>query len=299
MTKGSGSGVPKTGAAGADDFSARLARDKQRLTPAMRRVADFIDQNRTDVLLCSALELARLTHASDATIIRTAQALGFDGLDSLRASLAASLGATPSSVERELISSLEIVGKDVDLAISRVLDSQEQALRTLQKKKVASLISSAVQTLARAKRIAVFGMGPTGYIAGYFCERLRRSGRRQILLNQSGGRLADQLLDLEPGDALLMLAYGKPYSEAAATIAEAQRLKMPIVLVSDSLDDSLSRYADVIVPAPRSNRAQVSLHGATVACLEAIAFGLAATDPERAARSVQRLSMLRNRIANG
>src|SRR5262249_54778021 len=136
---------------------------------------------------------------------------------------------------------------------ARVLESQEKALKTLGKKKIVAQIANAVRILSSARRIVVFGMGPTGFIAGYFCERLRRNGFRQVLLNQSGGRLADQLLDLEPGDALLMLAYGKPYREAAATIGEAQRLKLPIVLVSDSLEHSLSRHADLIVPAPRSS----------------------------------------------
>lgn len=282
-----------------DEYSRRLARQKDRLTPAMLRAAHFIDQNRADVLLCSAAELARLTHASDATIVRTAQALGFDGLAALRAALAASLGAAASPVQEELLTSLDSVGADVDRAVARVLGNEEKSLKTLRTKKVTALISDAVRILAGARRIAVFGMGPTGYISGYFCERLRRNGLKQILLNQSGGRLADQLLDLEPGDALLMLAYGRPYREASAAIGEAQRLKLPIVLVSDSLDHSLARHADLIVPAPRSNRDQISLHGATVICLEAIAFGLAAFDPDRASRSVQRLSILRSKIANG
>jgi DNA-binding MurR/RpiR family transcriptional regulator len=282
-----------------DEYSRRLARHKDRLTPAMLRAAHFIDQNRADVLLCSAAELARLTHASDATIVRTAQALGFEGLAGMRAALAASLGSTASPVQAELLTSLDGVGADVDRAVAKVLGNEERSLKTLRSKKVAALIADAVRILAGARRIAVFGMGPTGYIAGYFCERLRRNGLRQILLNQSGGRLADQLLDLEPGDALLMLAYGKPYREAAAAIGEAQRLKLPIVLVSDSLDHSLARHADLIVPAPRSNRDQISLHGGTVICLEAIAFGLAAVDPDRASRSVQRLSILRSKIANG
>src|SRR5215470_15321204 len=109
-----------------DEYSRRLARHKDRLTPAMLRAAHFIDQNRADVLLCSAAELARLTQASDATIVRTAQAMGFEGLAGMRAALAASLGGAPSPVQAELLTSLGGVGADVDRAVAKVLGNEEK-----------------------------------------------------------------------------------------------------------------------------------------------------------------------------
>lgn len=40
---------------------------------------------------------------------------------------------------------------------------------------------------------------------------LNRAGRRTLCLDASGIMLADQLLGLSEGDAVLAMAYGRPY----------------------------------------------------------------------------------------
>jgi DNA-binding MurR/RpiR family transcriptional regulator len=71
-----------------DVFADRYARVRNRLSPSFKRVAAFIDDHRLDVLTLSALDLAREIGTSDATVVRTVQALGFDGLADLRHELA-------------------------------------------------------------------------------------------------------------------------------------------------------------------------------------------------------------------
>ena len=67
----------------------------------------------------------------------------------------------------------------------------------------------------------------------YLDEWSMTEAQKQAVIDRAGGQIADQLLDLEAGDAVLMLAYGEPYREAEATIAEARRLQLPIVLITD------------------------------------------------------------------
>ena len=126
-----------------------------------------------------------------------------------------------------------------------------------------------------------------------------RAGRSARALDASGIALADQMLDLGAGDALLVLAYGRAYREVVALFGEARRLGLPIVLVTDSLDRSLARHADVVVPARRGRARRVALHGATLVALEAIALGLAAMDGDRALAALDRLNDLRAAIAGG
>lgn len=148
-----------------------------------------------------------------------------------------------------------------------------------------------------ARQVLVFGLGPSAALARYAATLLARSGRASRALDASGIALADQLLDLRPGDALLVLAYGRAYREVAAVFAEARRLALPLVLVTDSLDRALARHADVVVPARRGRARRVALHGATLVALEAVALGLAAMDDPRALAALDRLNDLRAAIA--
>jgi DNA-binding MurR/RpiR family transcriptional regulator len=61
------------------------------LSPTAARVARFIDQHRATAIASSAAKLAARTGTSDATVVRTVQALGFEGLPELKEALVAGL----------------------------------------------------------------------------------------------------------------------------------------------------------------------------------------------------------------
>ena len=56
----------------------------EQISPAEQRVARFFQKNREEVLYASASALAVNSGTSDATVVRTAKALGFKGMGELR-----------------------------------------------------------------------------------------------------------------------------------------------------------------------------------------------------------------------
>ena len=71
-----------------DRLTARLEERMAMLSASSQRVAAYIDANRFEALTKSAAELAWAIGTSDATVIRTVQALGFSGLPELKRELA-------------------------------------------------------------------------------------------------------------------------------------------------------------------------------------------------------------------
>lgn len=282
--------------AAADLFGQRVAAAQSALSPAERRVIRFIDQNRVATLASSAMQLASSIGTSDATVVRAVQALGFDGLGDLRQALLASLDqrSTPADDMRRTLAD---VGESTDRAIELVLDIQREALEVLRSAAARGKIVAAVSALHRAERIVVFGIGPSAALANYVAVLLGRTGRPARVLDATGTALADQLLGLRSGDALLVLAYTRPYQEVVAVFAEARRLGLPVVLITDSLDSRLARFADVIVPARRGRAERVALHSATLVVLEALVLGLAASNRAGAMAALERLNDLRALVA--
>jgi DNA-binding MurR/RpiR family transcriptional regulator len=283
----------------ADAFGERLAAALPGLPPAGRRVARFLAEHRPLALALSALELAAKTGTSDATVVRTVQALGFAGLPELKRELAAALAAPPPDPAIAMRRTLAEAGADSGRAVDLAIETQREAVEALAQPEARATLRAAVAALHPARRILVFGLGPSAALARYLAILLGRAGRATRALDASGIALADQLLDLGAGDALLVLAYGRAYREVAALFEEARRLGLPLVLVTDSLDRSLARQADVVVPARRGRARRVALHGATLVALEAIALGLAAMDGDRALAALDRLNDLRAAIAGG
>ena len=275
-----------------DPFGARLSAAEATLSPAALKVARFIDRNRVAVLAQSAAELAARIGTSDATVVRTVQALGYAGLAALRQALVADLDGRSTPAD-DLRRTLADTGRNIDRAVDLVLETHQAALAALRAPTIRQKIAAGVEALHPAARIFIFGIGPSAALARYTAMLLRRAGRSAGVLDATGIALADQLLDLRANDAVLLLAYGRPYREVQAVIKEAQRLDLALVLVTDSLAPNLARHASVVIPAQRGRADRVALHAATLAALEALVLGLAACDRERSLAMLERLNDLR------
>ena len=275
-----------------ETLSARVSRLGGSLGAAGQRVAGFIVQNPAATLASSAMDLAASTGTSDATVIRTVQALGYAGLADLKQALVASLepGATPADNMRR---TLEDLDQDATLALDTVLETHAEALTTLRSAAFREQLGRALPVLHGAERIVVFGIGPSAALAHYTSMLLARAGRRSMCLDATGITLADRMLDLRAVDAVLALAYGRTYREVTGLFGEARRLRLPVVLVSDAAESTLAKFADVVLVIPRGKRQRVALHSGTLVGLESMLLALAAANGEQAVATLERLNALR------
>jgi len=260
-----------------------------------RRVLKFIAENREIVLASSAADLGARLGTSDATIVRTVQAAGFAGLNDLKAAILESLTAASSPADN-MRRTLAELASSTGSAVDNVLAAHAEGLNTLASKQGRAQIAEAVHALDAAERIVTFGIGPSSALAIYVSILLARAGRRSRVLNVTGGMLADQLLDLQSGDVVLLLAYGGLYPEVAAVLDEAKSQNLPTVLMTESAGTPLAKLADVVVALPRGRPGNVALHGGTLVALEAIVLALAAARPDDALMSLDRLNALRRAI---
>jgi DNA-binding MurR/RpiR family transcriptional regulator len=268
-----------------------LRQAHQQLGAAGLRVAKFIDENRQIVLASSAAALGARIGTSDATVLRTIQALGFASLADLKSAI---LNGPPVSTPADdMRRTLVDLDRATGVALDGILQAHADGLDVLRSEKCRAQMAASVGVLDGADRIAVFGIGPSSALANYVAMLLARSGRRSWTISATGSMLADQLLDLGKGDALLILAYGRLYREVKAVFGEAKRLRLPTVLMTEADDTPLAKLADVCIAVPRGRPGQMALHGATLVGLEALVLSLAAAKPDAALASLDNLNRLR------
>src|SRR5262249_7226746 len=92
-------------------FDAQLSVALDGLSPAEQRVARLFLEQKEAILLGSAAQIGALVGASDATVVRTAQSLGFESLAALREAALADLTGRPTPGGR-LRRTLNEVGGD-------------------------------------------------------------------------------------------------------------------------------------------------------------------------------------------
>ena len=278
------------------DFAQRFANSAAGLSPAERRVARYFQENREEVLVASAAALAAKAETSDATVVRTAKALGFSGLDELRRALADEIRTALSPADR-LTRTLGEVGDSLSAAFTLTLDIHLQALEGLRRSITDEMFERAIDGIISTRRIAAFGVGPSSAIAGYLSTQLNRFGFEVLTLSSTGLLFADDLQRLREGDLVIMLAYGRVYAELAALLDEIDRRKLRSFLVTDTLAATLRRRVELVLPVARGRADMLSMHTATLGFLEALLVGIATRRPDKTLAALRELNAARAKLA--
>jgi len=264
------------------------------MTPAEQKMAAFFCTQKEAVLLSSAAEIAEKAGTSDATVVRTARSLGFDGLASLREAILADLtGAGPAG---RLKRTLDDMHADPDGILGHVLKTHRESLEVMASVEFAAAFERTVKLLFAARHRFVFGIGPSGSVAEYAALQFNRLGLPTTALSESGVGLADRLMTVREGDAVLMIAYAPVYREVSVILDHAGESGVPVALVGDSLAPFVRKRVAEVLPVPRGKADHLSMHGATMVLIEAMIAALAAEDKEAALTSLTRFGALRGAI---
>jgi len=278
-------------------FSQNLAAFDTKLTPAERRVIGYLAHNREMALLASAADMARQIGISDATVIRTARKLGFSGLEELRRGLAGDLRRDLTLSER-IENDLRHTGGAVSGAVAQTVETLRATLDAMMTIPAEDL-ERALGVLTKAQRVQVFGIGPSGHLASYFAAQLTRLGGEARPLNQTGLQMADDLIGLRAGDAILALAYDRPYREITALVDKAIALGVPVILITSPGPVLPDYRADVVLRVARGRADGFGMHAGTLALLEAMLAAFAAARPDAARETLDALNAARKAISGG
>ncbi|MGH3983250.1 MAG: MurR/RpiR family transcriptional regulator [Pseudonocardiaceae bacterium] len=270
----------------------RIAAGLGGLAPAQRRVARFFTEHAAQLGFFSAAEIAARLGTSDATVVRTAQSLGYRGLADLKRALFDDAPPPEPTPSARLGATLRHATTPMDV-LDHALDVHRSALHAA-RESLAERFPAAVALLAAAERIVLSGTGPSAAVAQYAAVLLGRVGRPATTITATGVSMADQAMELRRGDALLLLAYTRLHTHAAVLIDLARRRRIPVLLVTDVLADVDG--ADLVLSCPRGLPGEQSSHAITLLLLEAIAVALAAADRARATTALSELNRLRGEL---
>ncbi|MGH3751624.1 MAG: MurR/RpiR family transcriptional regulator [Pseudonocardiaceae bacterium] len=270
----------------------RIAAELGGLTPAQRKVARFFTEHAAQLGFFSAAEIAARLDTSDATVVRTAQTLGYRGLADLKRALFADTPPPEPTPIARLGATLRHATTPAEV-LDHVLNAHQAALHTA-RAHLDERFPAAVALLAAADRIVLSGTGPSAAVAHYAAVLLGRVGRPAATITATGVSMADQALQLRHGDVLLLLAYTRLHTHAAVLLDLARHRQIPVLLVTDVLADVDG--VDLALTCPRGLPGEQSSHAVTVLLLEAIAVALAAADRSRASTALRELNRLRGKL---
>jgi DNA-binding MurR/RpiR family transcriptional regulator len=286
-------GVVSTVAGATDSFADRVAARGDDVAPAERRVAAGLLELGAEASLLSAAALAKRLGTSDATIVRTAKALGYAGLAELRRALVAHTNEPP--IGERLRRSLEQAPREELFAAT--VANHLAALEVLTRSVPAERFREAAGVLSASDRIVWRGVGPSAHLAAYGQLLAERVGKSSSALVHTGTSFADELLSLGSGDAIVLLAYGRLQAHVRVLLERAEAIDVPVVLITDTLGRRLGPAVHTTLECGRGTPGLFASHGATLVVVEALVLAVAAGDPAAAEASLGELNALRAALA--
>ena len=144
-------------------------------TPAERRIAEAILDTPSTAITWSITDAARIARVSEPSIIRFCRRLDCDGFPDFRLKLAQQL-----AVRQAPASPAETCGDPFTGLIDDVFNRAVESLREARHDLDTEGLRRAVDMLARARRIDIYGYGGSGFLASEAQHRLASLGMASV-----------------------------------------------------------------------------------------------------------------------
>ena len=228
-------------------FQELLVDNRVRLTPSQRRIMQYIVDNYEEAIFLTASQLAQSVGVSEATVVRLAQALGFDGYPGMQKKFRQGLRDRLSTVTRleHTVDHVQQMGDVVVKVLQEDIQNLSQTLRDLP----LEIFERAVADMQSAKRILVVGLRGAHAPALTLSTYLRFLGKQAQLLVPGHGVLWDTLQGLGKSDLVVGISFPRYTTLTLEVLEHARKKRARVGAITDTPLSPLARHAHWVLTA--------------------------------------------------
>jgi DNA-binding MurR/RpiR family transcriptional regulator len=239
------------------------------LPPASRQVAEFVLADPARVAGLTITEVSRASGVSEASTLRFCRAIGFQGYPELRLTLATEMGRAEGSGAGRVVGSDITPTDDLAAVIEKVSYADARAVEETAAQLDVGTLRHVVDALAGARRIDVYGVGASAFVALDFQQKLHRIGRIAFAWSDIHIALTSAAL-LGPSDVAVGISHTgvtrdtidaltEAKAHGATTVALTNFPRSPMAGVADHVLTTAARETTFRSGATASRIAQLTL----------------------------------------
>jgi len=265
-------------------LDAFLLQNKNSLTLSQQRVMKYIMNNYEDALFLTASRLAQRANVSEATVVRLAQNLGFDGYPAMQRLLREDLQDRLSTVTRlkKVVSHV----RDEGDVLTKVLQEDIQNLsRTLRDISIETF-RQAVEEIEAAKRIFVAGFRGAHAPALTLVIYLRFFKEQTQLLVPGYGDVWDVIYGVNSEDLVIGISVPRYTHLTLEIVQYARERGARVGVITDSLVSPLARYAHWVLSVHSQLDSFMESLTAAMSLVNALITAISIRDPEKTLKTL-------------
>lgn len=238
------------------DVLARIRANYDSMSKSQQLVAEFFLTRGLEAVYLPAARIADLLEVSHSTVVRTAQAIGFEGFPDLQAALQERfLGRINSASvyqrgSRELIGELneqykESETTDTAAVLRRLILSDANNIENLLEQIVISDFERAIELLIGASSVYVIGLRSSAPLALNFGIGLRQIRPNCFMPTPGIGDLVDQIAPIREGDVLFSICFGRYMRDTLNCMEYARKQGATVITMTDKPLSPAAKLSDL------------------------------------------------------
>ena len=253
----------------------RIAHAAPGLTPAHRRVADFVLAHSFRAATMMIDELAEATQVSVATVNRFAHTLGFAGFPAFRAELVRGFESALAPVEK-MRDKLAHDATPTEV-MAAVLGDGIDNLQAIRQSLPADVCEQIVDAIAGARRVLVAGFGTSGFLAGALAHGLELYCNFVQSLAGIGGPAhgARTLFKLNAQDVVVVISFPRYVQDSITIAGKARERGARIIALTDAPTAPVAALADHALYLQSANGFGATSDATVHALIEALCAAVA------------------------
>jgi len=260
-------------------IEARLAEAQARLGPHRQQLIRNILSHCEETCFLSSREIAKRYAVDAATVVRTVQALGYEGFGSFSLDLRQHLitRISPYTVLEVATRTKGSVADHIDHSLDKAAENLNQLRAGLDRGKVVEL----ARRIHASRRVLVVGLDFAASLAHYLAYGLAFLGYDAEAPIGSEGYLQHKLKILTAKDLVIAISFGRCLRITVDAVLQAGKRGLPTFGITDSDTTPIARFCDQHLVAAVVSPSFLNSYVAPIALLNAILVACAHIEPKR------------------
>jgi DNA-binding MurR/RpiR family transcriptional regulator len=260
-------------------LSAEIRQRFDDFSRSQKDVGQYIVDHLDEAAFHTAEELARRANTSSSTVVRFAQALGFDGFPELQASAQEEYRRTREGMNgsgEDLVAPplFPIDQTEFEASLAADHTNIEDTARRVDRREIAG----AVELISRAERILLCGTDQMAFFASYLRHLLMLLDLRCEVVASASQEGLTRLGRIDSSTLVIGFSAGRPHPLIVRAMKLARHREGPTLAISDATLSEVSRLADHRLYYSSNSPTFVRSHTALLALVQALAYGVYALD---------------------
>jgi DNA-binding MurR/RpiR family transcriptional regulator len=258
-------------------LSAEIRQRFDGFSRSQKDVGQYIVDHLDEAAFHTAEELAKRANTSSSTVVRFAQALGFEGFPELQASARDEYRRLRDGGDAAELANpplFPIDQTEFEAALATDHANMEETARKVDRDEVAA----AVDLVSRAERILLCGTDQMAFFASYLRHLLMLLDLRcEVVASPSQEGLA-RLGRIDESTVLVGFSAGRPHPLVVRAMKLARNRRAATIAIADATLSEVAKLADHKLYYSSNSPAYVRSHVALLSVVQALAYGVYALD---------------------